>query len=185
MSEAMKKKRVSPYLYCGEGTYDDKYIISLLERTMTDIKIPNGTKKISSYALSTKTLKSVDMPDSIEQIDNGAFLNCQSLSLSKLPENLKIIGDQTFFNCMCISISKMPINLQAIGVQAFANCTGIKKVYFYSTPTLKAGLFANCNNITDIYVPWSSGEVANAPWGAENATIHYDTLYDSDGEPIN
>ena len=184
MSSSMKKKRVSPYLYERNGGYDDNYVIGLLERTMTDIKIPNGTKKISSYALSTKTLKSVDMPGSIERIDNGAFLNCQSLSLSKLPENLKIIGDQTFFGCMCISISKMPINLQAIGVQAFANCTGIKKVYFYSTPTLKAGPFVNCNNITDIYVPWSSGEVANAPWGATNATIHYNTVYGENGEVI-
>lgn len=32
--------------------------------------------------------------------------------------------------------------------------------------------------LTDIYVPWSEGEVANAPWGATTATIHYDTPLD-------
>lgn len=35
-----------------------------------------------------------------------------------------------------------------------------------------------------IYVPWAEGEVANAPWGATNATIHYNTVYDDDGNPI-
>ena len=32
--------------------------------------------------------------------------------------------------------------------------------------------------LTDIYVPWSEGEVAGAPWGATSATIHYDTPLD-------
>lgn len=42
----------------------------------------------------------------------------------------------------------------------------------------------NNNNLTDVYVPWSEGAVDNAPWGAGGATIHYDTVYDSNGEPI-
>lgn len=33
--------------------------------------------------------------------------------------------------------------------------------------------FYGCKNLTDIYVTWSEGEVPNAPWGAYNATIHY------------
>ena len=33
--------------------------------------------------------------------------------------------------------------------------------------------FMNCTALTDIYVPWSEGEVAHAPWGATNATINY------------
>lgn len=34
-------------------------------------------------------------------------------------------------------------------------------------------LFANCPNLVEINVPWGEGEVAGAPWGATNATIHY------------
>jgi hypothetical protein len=33
-----------------------------------------------------------------------------------------------------------------------------------------------CNNLTIINVPWSSGTVANAPWGAYNATINYNYI---------
>lgn len=43
------------------------------------------------------------------------------------------------------------------------------------TPTnLTSEAFKNCTNITTINVPWSEGAVANAPWGATNATINYD-----------
>lgn len=41
--------------------------------------------------------------------------------------------------------------------------------------SLPSNIFNNCPNLTDIYVCWSEGEIGNAPWGATNATIHYNT----------
>ena len=48
-------------------------------------------------------------------------------------------------------------------------------VYLPSTITSIAGnSFTDCNDLTDIYVPWSEGAVANKPWGAPTTcTIHY------------
>lgn len=64
---------------------------------------------------------------------------------------------------------------------SFAGCTRLKRVRFLGTPTnLMNGAFGANNSLTDIYVPWSEGEVANAPWGASRATIHYNTVYDSE-----
>ena len=40
--------------------------------------------------------------------------------------------------------------------------------------------FSGCTNLTDIYVPWAEDALANAPWGAPNATVHYNTLDDED-----
>lgn len=47
-----------------------------------------------------------------------------------------------------------------------------KSVYLPANLTPAAGDFAS-TTITDIYVPWSEGAVSGAPWGAINATIHY------------
>ena len=45
---------------------------------------------------------------------------------------------------------------------------------FEGTPeNIGASAFAGCNNLTTINVPWAEGAVANAPWGATNATINY------------
>ena len=64
-------------------------------------------------------------------------------------------------------------------------CITAIKVIINSTPTkIYSNAFRNAKNLADIYVPWSEGEVANAPWGATNATIHYNTVYDANGDPI-
>ena len=65
------------------------------------------------------------------------------------------------------------------------NCTALEKVYFESNAkNVSSMTFNGCTAITDIYVPWAEGTVSGAPWGATNATIHYETTYDSDGNPV-
>lgn len=39
-----------------------------------------------------------------------------------------------------------------------------------------ADAFEGCTNLTTINVPWAEGAVANAPWGATNATINYNCM---------
>lgn len=41
--------------------------------------------------------------------------------------------------------------------------------------SIASNAFSNCGNIAHLYVSWGEGQVANAPWGAANATIHYNT----------
>ena len=58
---------------------------------------------------------------------------------------------------------------------AFKNCSSLKKVFFLSKPySINAtSTFQGTSSVTDIYVSWAEGEVSGAPWGATNATIHY------------
>ena len=59
---------------------------------------------------------------------------------------------------------------------AFHNCTGLTSVTFKDTlSNISSSAFNGCTNLTDIYVPWAEGAVSGAPWGATNATIHYNT----------
>lgn len=83
-----------------------------------------------------------------------------------------------------LSVIHLPSTLKSLIGTAPLGFSGLKTVYFHSTPTSITASCFNGNNIIDIYVPWSEGEVANAPWGANNATIHYDTVYDEDGNVV-
>lgn len=59
---------------------------------------------------------------------------------------------------------------------SFKHCASLRAVTFLGKPKeMGADAFADCYSLTDIYVPWAEGEVANAPWGATNATIHYNS----------
>lgn len=72
-----------------------------------------------------------------------------------------------------------------IGVDQVYNVASVTQIIINSTPSsINANAFRRANALTDIYVPWSEGEVANAPWGATNATIHYNTTFDANGDPI-
>lgn len=66
----------------------------------------------------------------------------------------------------CLNLSRVDI-----GSKKLHDYTGNSTIG-YRLPTT---LFSGCSNLTDIYVCWSEGEIKNAPWGASNATIHYDT----------
>ena len=72
-----------------------------------------------------------------------------------------------------------------IGPDQVYNASSVTQIIINSTPSsIHVNAFRKANALADIYVPWSEGEVANAPWGATNATIHYNTTFDENGDPI-
>lgn len=84
------------------------------------------------------------------------------------------IRDYAFQNCTKLALTSLPSGLTSIGSSAFQNCTGLTSITFTGTPTsIASNAFSSCTNLTTINVPWAEGAVANAPWGATNATINY------------
>ena len=66
-------------------------------------------------------------------------------------------------------------NVASLGSNMINGCKMLTKIEIHSKPTkINSQAFYNCPSLTDIYVPWAEGEVANAPWSAGGATIHYE-----------
>ena len=85
-----------------------------------------------------------------------------------------ILKAYAFRDCSSLTLTSLPSGITSIGSLAFYNCSSLTTLTFQGTPTsISANSFQNCTNLTIINVPWSSGAVANAPWGATNATINY------------
>ena len=86
----------------------------------------------------------------------------------------KNIRDAAFYGCTSLALTSLPDGITSIGNNAFLVCTGLTSLTFMGTPSsIGSNTFANCVNLTTINVPWAEGAVANAPWGALNATINY------------
>lgn len=143
-------------------------------------------------------LTSVDMPDNVIAIGDNGFYRCQKLSLTSLPSGITSLPTAAFQYCPKLALTALPSGLTSIGAYAFkqgtglasitlppaltsigdfafANCTGLETVRFTSTvSSIPNGVFSGCTKLSTIYVPWSQGQVANAPWGASKATIIYD-----------
>ena len=120
-------------------------------------------------------INEVDLSE-LSKIDNSAFLGCKKLTLDnwQIPEGITEIGISAFENCEMLDNRIFPSTITTIADKAFNRCCSMNAVTFKGKPTsISSTSFANCTALIDIYVPWSEGEVANAPWGATNATITY------------
>ena len=93
--------------------------------------------------------------------------------------DVKMYGYETirgyaFAGCTSLALTTLPSGITNIGSYAFAGCASLVSLTFEGTPgIIAADAFEGCNNLTTINVPWAEGAVANAPWGATNATINY------------
>ena len=91
-----------------------------------------------------------------------------------LPSGLTSIGNYAFFRCPKLALTSLPSGITSIGDLAFYGCLGLASLTFEGKPKkISSSAFNQCTNLTTINVPWAQGAVANAPWGAQNATINY------------
>lgn len=105
---------------------------------------------ICTYAFYYKYIEKVELPEGISSINGYAFSNCRFLQEIQIPKSVEAIRLE------CFSYS------------------GLKSVTFKGTPSiLDPNAFYGCYDLATINVPWSEGEIENAPWGATNATINY------------
>lgn len=150
--------------------------------------LPPQLTTIESYSFARTGVCFTELPEGVTDIKDYAFQYCSSYNLTKLPSNLVNIGIGAFFgnNYNTLTFDEIPASVQTIGNNAFrGNCGLITVLKFRGTPTsISSSAFSLGTSITDIYVPWAEGAVANAPWSATNATIHYNTTFDENGDPI-
>ena len=72
----------------------------------------------------------------------------------------------------------LPKTVGYLTAKSFDNCPNLEMVTFKRSKkdgsfSMTSTIFTNCPNLKIINVAWAEGEVGGAPWGATNATIHY------------
>ena len=144
-------------------------------RQLALTSLPNGLTSIKGGAFRGCTqLALTSLPDGLTEIVGSAFYGCGQLALTSLPNGLTKIDTYTFYYCTNLALTSLPSGITSIGNNAFYGCTNLTSITFTGTPTsIGSNAFSGCTNLTTINVPWAEGEVANAPWGATNATINY------------
>lgn len=137
--------------------------------------IPENLTRIGAYAFYNYIyLNITSLPGGVKFIGEYAFSGCSHMELTSLPEGLKYIYSNAFYNCSNVSFSSIPAAVTEIGDRALASCWNIRELTFKGKPTRISGsAFQYDTNLLTINVPWAEAEVANAPWGATNATINY------------
>ena len=91
---------------------------------MQSIGLSNNLEEIGSTALSDTALTSIELPESLKKIQNGAFSGCNSLAGDlKIPSNVTVIGNAAFANDTALTGTLTIGNsVQTIGDSAFSGC---------------------------------------------------------------
>lgn len=134
----------------------------------------NNIKKIDDYSFARRNISITSLPNGVVEIGGGAFEQCNNLTSLSLPDSLTTIRGSAFSGCFYLNITTLPSSISRIESMAFFDCNKLTSITFKGTPTnIGQYAFRECSNLVTINVPWAEGEVANAPWGAANATINY------------
>lgn len=146
-------------------------------KSLANISIPDSVTSIGKYAFYCCPFTNTQMiPDSVTSIGESAFRGCKSLLSVNIPGGVTKIEAYVFSNCDKLASVTIHNKVTSIGDYAFNQCTSLLSITLPdSVTTISKYAFYTCRNLKDIYVPWAEGAVANAPWGATNATIHYNS----------
>ena len=93
----------------------------------TEVRFLEGVEAIWGSAFAKSKLTSVEIPDTVTEIGDGAFTLCEALTKAVLPKNLKTISS-TLFCYTAITEIKIPETVDNIRSYAFDGCTGLKTV---------------------------------------------------------
>jgi hypothetical protein len=158
--------------------------------TSIDLNNVRSVKYISAFEGCTG-IETFRAPELLT-FGGSMFQSCTSLyagqmmDLSVIAPKCQTLDSRCFQDCNMSEI-RLPQTLKKTNTYSINRNSNLTKVYFTGKPNdivLGGATFDTVANLRDIYVPWSEGEVANAPWGASRATIHYDTVYDEDGNVV-
>lgn len=129
--------------------------------------------KIGSYAFSASLDRydviTVNIPDSVKVIDDGAFSGCKEIERVNISEgsNLVKVGDYCFSGCNNLRKIDLPDCLEEIGLYAFYNCSTLNNVNLGDNVlSIGLGAFINCDSLNNIIV-----SAENQYYAAENGML--------------
>lgn len=90
-----------------------------MEKDKRCLVIAEGTTRISKNLYKNSTCEEIMFPDTLLEIEAGAFQNCCSLQRLQLPRHIQKIGRGTFGGCTQLKEVYLPYSVVEIGHNAF------------------------------------------------------------------
>ena len=147
-----------PYLEMADGALFRKQARCLFWYPVISAdtySIPEGTEHIGMKAFfHNKTLRHIDIPGSVREIDTQAFDGCDALGSVWIDEGLTAIGYAGFSECVSLTDVHFPESLTEIGSFAFAHCVSLGSVLIPDAVTsIKEGAFYQCVSLQTAELP--------------------------------
>lgn len=136
------------------GFYIDNWLLAVDNEKMTEFSVKEGTVGVSDgksdtslFPTKATSISSLTLPSTLKYIGNRSFARLKITSL-ELPETLETMKEGAFMTCAFLESVNLEdcINLKSIGNQAFSNCA-IKEITILSNVLEMGELIFNHNSV--------------------------------------
>ncbi len=123
----------------------------------------DGTvKSIGDRAFYCCDVQSVEIPDSVTDIGQYAFVGCKNLSFVKIGKNVTELPEGAFYLCDKLASITIPASVETIGDFAFKECSDLISVEISDGVTsIGEQAFWQCESLTKITIPDSVTNVGD------------------------
>ena len=116
------------------------------------LAVPSTVTEIAEGACSGCMLETVDIPEGLATIGDGAFYDCNRLSAIDLPASLATIGASAFEACSLLADVDLG-GVKDIGDSAFCSCNSLESIVIpNSTTNIGGSAFSFCGNLYDVTI---------------------------------
>lgn len=109
-----------------------------------------------AYAAEMDTTMSIDIPNNVIGIGNGAFFYCSNLVSVTIPDSVTRIYDHAFCDCHGLKSVRMPKEVEFIDDSAFRDCRSLTSITIPNKMShIKLCTFDGCVSLTSVKIPKS------------------------------
>ncbi len=117
--------------------------------------IPEGVKIIKNYSFKGLTnLKTIKLPNTLENIDTRVFEDCTNLSDIQFPNSVRGIGVKVFNNCLSLKSLILPKNLLSGTIGSLGYCPSLESLKMPMIPNLWiiSETISDCPNVKSLSI---------------------------------
>lgn len=104
--------------------------------------------KIGEKSFGSSYIKTISLPESVNEIDRCAFMNSRKLISIKLPNGITTISSNSFADCVSLRSIEIPAKVTDLEDYAFQNCKSLQTVRILGEiKSIGWGCFAECSSL--------------------------------------
>lgn len=132
----------------------NKLVVYPCGRNDKSYDVYGSIKEIGQLAFRNSKLNQINLPESLEKLEKGAFFECDQLKKITIPNGITEISDRCFLSCSSLKHVDLPDSIEKIRMGAFGACRELDSI---SIPPkvncIENGTFANCFAMTSVELP--------------------------------
>lgn len=126
------------------------------------IDLPESLEVIEDYAFRRSSLMEIKIPKQVKKIGTSVLKGCQELKSVEIEGNLEEIQEEAFSMCKGLVDVELPKSCVQIGERAFKGCSNIRHIEFPdSLEVIGSAAFVSCR-LTEITLPKSLRVIDNS-----------------------